>query len=415
MTHKIYTVGILFILSMFILSFNHNSSRAAEITIRQDTTITGTWLGKLKVQGTELRIVFHINKSKEGTLTATMDSPDQGANGIPVDSVIFNNRNIKLVIKAIRGFYEGKLNRDNSSISGTWHQSGSSLPLIIKKTSETKEIQKQKEPNSKPVNKAEIEEITGSWLGKLKVSGIELRIVFHIKENEQGELTAAMDSPDQGANGIPVSSIKYEKGEITLEVSSINGRYDGNLLKDSLQIKGAWSQGGRSFPLILKKNFKPIEFERPQEPKPPFPYNSEDVKFENKSAGITLAGTLTYPKTGGPFPAVVLVTGSGKQNRDEELMGHKPFLVISDYLTKRGIAVLRYDDRGAGESGGNFAAATTKDFEGDALSAVKFLTTKDNIRHDEIGIIGHSEGGLIAPMAAVDSKNVAFIVRAARF
>ncbi len=372
--------------------------------------ISGTWLGKLKVQGTELRIVFHINKNDDGTLSGTMDSPDQGANGIPVDSVISNEGNIRLVIKAVRGFYDGKLNPDNSSISGTWHQSGMSFPLVLTKTKESEKTKQKEETKSQPINKADKEALLGNWLGKLNVSGIELRIVFHIKENEDGTLTATMDSPDQGAKGIPVSSVKYKDGKITLDVSSIGGSYDGDLIKDSLTIKGAWSQGGKSIPVLLKKNFKPIEYKRPQEPEPPFPYYSEDVTFENKSAEITLTGTLTYPKTGGPFPAVLLITGSGPQNRDEEIMGHKPFLVIADYLSRRGIAVLRVDDRGVGKSTGNFSEATTKDFASDALAGVEYLKTVKEINPKDIGLIGHSEGGEIAPMVADETKDVAFIV-----
>ncbi len=249
--------------------------------------------------------------------------------------------------------------------------------------------------------------LAGTWQGSLKVSTIELRIVFNVSDST-GELASTMDSPDQDAFGIKVDSTLFENDSVYFYISAVKGYYDGVLDKDS--INGTWHQAGRSWPLVLKKSGKVEVPKRPQTPEKPYPYNEEDVTFEDSTAGITLAGTLTTPKEGGPFPAVVLVTGSGPQDRDETILGHKPFLVLSDYLTRQGIAVLRYDDRGVGKSTGNFSGATTKDFVNDALAAIDFLETRKDIRHNETGIIGHSEGGLIAPMAAVKSKDVNFIV-----
>ena len=253
-------------------------------------------------------------------------------------------------------------------------------------------------------------EIIGTWLGKLKVPGQELRIVFNIKENNNGTLTATMDSPDQGVKGIQVDTVIIFNDSIRLNVQVANGYYLARFEKDSLKLIGTWTQNGMSFPLSLSKTDKVEEIKRPQEPKKPYPYKEEEVKFENKEANIKLAGTLTLPETGNNFPAVVLITGSGPQDRNEALFNHKPFLVLADYLTRKGIAVLRYDDRGFGESEGNFGTATTKDFVSDALAAVDYLRTRKEINKNEIGLIGHSEGGLIAPWAAVKSNNIAFIV-----
>ena len=149
---------------------------------------------------------------------------------------------------------------------------------------------------------------------------------------------------------------------------------------------------------------------RPQDPEPPYPYQEEEVLFKNENAGVQLAGTLTYPFEGGPFPCVVLITGSGPQDRDETIMDHRPFLVLSDYLTRLGIAVLRYDERGVGESSGDYNTATSADFAEDARAAIDFLQTQPTIDSRRIGLIGHSEGGLIAPMIASQTTNVAFIV-----
>ena len=253
-------------------------------------------------------------------------------------------------------------------------------------------------------------DIKGIWQGTLKVSSVQLRIVFHISQDEQGNFKATMDSPDQGAKDIPVDSILYADGNMKLVVNAVPGFFQGTYIRDSASFDGTWNQMGQSSPLVLKKIEKIEEAKRPQEPKPPFPYKVENVFYENKTAGVKLAGTLTMPDKGGSFTAVLLITGSGPQNRDEELFGHKPFLVLADYLTRCGIAVLRVDDRGVGESTGNFAAATTKDFASDALAGVEYLKSRKEINPKEIGLIGHSEGGMIAPMVADETGDVAFIV-----
>jgi fermentation-respiration switch protein FrsA (DUF1100 family) len=249
--------------------------------------------------------------------------------------------------------------------------------------------------------------LPGIWQGVLRVQGFELRLVFNVAETE-GNLTATMDSPDQNAFGIKVDSAYFNNDSVYFYIAQAKGYYDGIYQKDS--ISGTWHQGGGAWPVVLKKTQKVEEPKRPQMPQKPYPYNEEEVTFTDKEAGIELAGTLTLPKEGGPFPAAVLVTGSGPQDRDETLLGHKPFLVLADYLTRHGIAVLRYDDRGVGQSAGKFSTATTQDFENDALAAVKFLENRKDIRRNETGIIGHSEGGLIAPLAAVKSSDVNFIV-----
>jgi len=252
--------------------------------------------------------------------------------------------------------------------------------------------------------------IKGSWAGKLQIQSIELRIIFNVKQDKEGELTATMDSPDQGAYGIKVDKVKFNGIDVEFNLPSITGYFKGRLIEDSLLIRGKWNQSGISLPLVLEWVEKIEKPNRPQEPKEPFPYQSEEVKFENKNANITLAGTLTLPEHGDSFPAVVLITGSGAQNRDEELLGHKPFLVLSDYLTRNGIAVLRYDERGIGESTGDFSSATSEDFAGDVLSAVEYLKSRSGINPKRIGLVGHSEGGIIAPMVALEVEDVAFIV-----
>jgi len=253
------------------------------------------------------------------------------------------------------------------------------------------------------------QDISGTWNGILKVQGTQLRLVFNITQTGKG-YCSTMDSPDQGAKGIPVTSTNYENSILKLEVSNAEIKYKGTLDKEGA-FNGTFKQGGQSFPLILTK--KKIEKEivvRPQEPIKPYPYYSEEVKFENKKDKIKLAGTLTLPEKNGKFPAVILITGSGPQNRDEELLGHKPFLVLSDFLTKNGIAVLRFDDRGTAKSTGDFKNATTFDFATDVEYAIEYLQKRKEINKDKIGLIGHSEGGIIAPIIASENKDIDFIV-----
>lgn len=253
------------------------------------------------------------------------------------------------------------------------------------------------------------QDVTGQWHGILKIQGVQLRLVFDISKTETG-FSSTMDSPDQGAKGIPVSATSFENGTLKLEVAEASIKYEGILGSDQIVV-GTFKQGGLSLPMNLSKQKTEKEkFVRPQEPIMPYPYYSEDLVFENKTVQINLAGTLTLPKKEGVFPAVVLISGSGPQNRDEALFGHKPFLVLADFLTKSGIAVLRFDDRGTALSKGNFKTATTADFATDVEAAVAYLKTRKEINKKQIGLVGHSEGGVIAPMVASQSKEVAFIV-----
>ncbi|MBI3408689.1 MAG: alpha/beta fold hydrolase [Planctomycetes bacterium] len=197
---------------------------------------------------------------------------------------------------------------------------------------------------------------------------------------------------------------------MVLALKDLGARYEGKLLDDGNTFEGKWKQGGQELGLKLMRHAKAPIFEKPQNPKKPYPYREEEVSYENKSANLTLAGTLTLPKEGGPFPVVLLITGSGPQDRDETILGHKPFLILADYLTRKGIAVLRVDDRGVGKSTGKFSPATTEDFAGDVMAGVEFLKSHKEIDPRKIGLMGHSEGGIIAPMVAVKSKDVAFIV-----
>ena len=252
--------------------------------------------------------------------------------------------------------------------------------------------------------------VTGNWQGTLNVSGTSLRIVFKISRDSLGTLAATMDSPDQGVTNIPVSNVLLEENNLKMEVKVVKCIFEGRINPDFTTIEGEWKQSGLSLPLTLKRVKKIPEIIRPQEPKKPYPYIEEEVVYENKEAGIKLSGTFTRPKSGEPFPTVLLISGSGPQDRNETVFGHHPFLVLADYLTRRGIAVLRVDDRGVGKSTGNFEGATSEDFASDVSAGIKYLKSRKDVDKEEIGLIGHSEGGIIAPMVAVRSPDVAFIV-----
>ncbi len=250
--------------------------------------------------------------------------------------------------------------------------------------------------------------VTGPWKGTLDLGVQKLRLVFNITETE-GVYSATMDSPDQGVAGIPVSRASFTEGILKISDEAMGLAYEGGLA-DGI-IKGTFRQSGLNIPLMLERGtFAEVKPVRPQMPGPPYPYNSEDVSFENMDAGITLSGTFTWPSTGKKFPAVILISGSGPQNRDEELMGHKPFLVIADHLTRNGIAVLRFDDRGTAASGGDYDSATIQDFATDASAAMDYLRSRSEVDRKKIGLLGHSEGGQIAFIVGAGRKDVAFLV-----
>jgi pimeloyl-ACP methyl ester carboxylesterase len=249
----------------------------------------------------------------------------------------------------------------------------------------------------------------GMWLGTLTFQGMDLRLVFHIAKDPEGNLSATLDSPDQGARGIPADAATLEGHRLRVEIKAIGAFYEGSYDPATGMIEGNFHQN-ITLPLNLQRVEKVPELTRPQTPRPPYPYLEEEVSYENEAAGIKLAGTLTEPRQGGPFPAALLITGSGSQDRDETIFGHKPFKVLADDLTRSGLAVLRVDDRGVGGSTGNAAGTTSEDFAGDVLAGVEYLKGRADIDPRRIGLIGHSEGGLIAPIVAARSPDIAFIV-----
>ena len=252
----------------------------------------------------------------------------------------------------------------------------------------------------------------GTWGGTLQAGATSLRLSLTIDRDSAGGLTGHLVSLDQGAARV-AASVAVAGDTVKVSMPSIGAEFAGAMSGDTLA--GIFRQGQGALPLQMTRTAAPEAvgarpaFLRPQEPKPPFPYRTREVSFESVP-GVRLAGTLTLPNGPGPFPAAVLISGSGPQDRDEALLGHRPFLVLADHLARRGIATLRYDDRGVAKSTGDFAASTSADFANDAEAAVRFLRGTPNVARDRVGVIGHSEGGIIGPAVAARSRDVAFVV-----
>jgi len=249
--------------------------------------------------------------------------------------------------------------------------------------------------------------ITGDWDGSLKVpAGIEIPLILHLTETG-----ATLDSPDQNAAGV-AATLSRNGDAVVVEVPSSKARFTATLSADGQSLAGTFAQGGMNLPARFSRRAPGAaapQRDRPQTPRPPFPYANQEVSFVG-GGGAVLAGTLSRPPGAGPFPAAVMIAGSGPQNRDETVAGHQIFAVIADRLTRAGIAVLRYDKRGVGASKGSYAQATGADFTADAEAAEAFLRGQPGIAKDRIGLIGHSEGAEIAPVVAERDPHIAFVV-----
>ncbi len=268
---------------------------------------------------------------------------------------------------------------------------------------------------------ASAQNITGTWEGELDIQGKHIPVVFHVAKDVSDKLSASFDSPSQNVFNLKCSDVIVKEDSVSILLSAVNIRYTGQLNKDYQQLNGLWFQGLGSVPLALKKTSEHawvVKEKRPQTPMKPYPYELEEVDFTNNDQSVRYGGTLTFPKiafsteTNVPakYPAIILITGSGQQDRDETLFGHKPFAVIADHLTKMGFAVLRVDDRGIGKTTGNYEQASTLDFAKDVEAGINFLAKHKRINKQKMGLLGHSEGGMIAQIVASERKDVKFII-----
>jgi pimeloyl-ACP methyl ester carboxylesterase len=361
---------------------------------------TGDWNGTLALPGAQLRLIVTISAAPGGGLSGQLESVDQApGQKLPIDSLAVTDGRLTFSMAALRVTYEGRWDAARHIFAGTFTQNGRATPFDLARGAGA----------AQPV----ISGLDGTWQARITRNGAELRLILRVATSAVGTV-ALFDSPDMMTGGLAVAGLAREGQEVRFAVPAGNTSFRGVLSADGRQMSGTWSRPG--YP-DAQTVFTRREAEaataprRPQEPHPPFPYRTEAVHIANPRApGVTLAGTLTLPQGAGPFPAAILITGSGAQDRDETLLGHRPFAVLADYLTRHGIAVLRYDDRGTAESTGAFDGATSADFATDAAAAYAWLRGRREIDRNAIGYIGHSEGGMVGPLAAPDSPGLAYMV-----
>ncbi len=361
---------------------------------------TGDWHGTIATPTGGLRLILTIRAGADGALGAELESIDQApGQKIPVSPIAIANGRMTFSIPAIGATYDGTWQPEANRFHGIFHQ-GADVPLDFERGAGA----------ANPV----VAGLDGRWQGSITRNGVDLRLVLRISTGIHGTI-ASLDSPDQMAAGVPIAELGRDHRIVTFTIPVTSSHYRGTLSDDGGRIDGVWTRAGYPDAAVNFVRAQPSAATqprlRPQTPRPPFPYRSEEVRFANPRAdGVTLAGTLTLPDGHGPFAAAILITGSGPQDRDETLLGHKPFAVLADYLTRHGIAVLRYDDRGIAGSTGTQAGATSADFATDANAAFAYLRTRREIAPNAIGFVGHSEGGMIGPLAAMDNPGVGFLV-----
>lgn len=367
----------------------------------------GHWVGELALPSGPLQIAVHFARGGGAAWTGTIDVPAQGTRQLELKVVVAAQR-IRFSNPDIPGdpTYTGTLSDDGDRITGSFRQGNATLAFFLQRTTEAV-------AKAGPIVAAGIPGtgLIGHWLGVLKPNAnLAQRIELDVRNVNPDQLDVTLISLDQQNRRMPASSLRQQGATIRLELARPVASFAGRMNADGSELSGTWTQGRRTTPLTFKRQTRSAAVPRPQEPVRPRPYAEHEARVESTTTGVTLAGTFTVPGGSGPHPAVVLLSGSGPQDRDHQVSGHSTFLVLADHLTRQGIAVLRCDDRGVGQSTGTFATALQGDFAADALAAAAWLRARPEIDPQRVGLIGLSEGGMIAPRVAVESESVAFIV-----
>ena len=362
-----------------------------------DEAAPGVWSGTMDVGVRTFRFRVEPVDVKDVASGHQLVSLDEGGQIFRLDDFLLDDSTLSFQLKQTKAAFSGKRSDDRGTVTGKWKQAGGAFDLVLKH-----------------FDKAPVEAPTEVWTGKLSTLLQKLDVRVRVYQQADGTEQVRFDSVSQKTGGFKAIR-KVEGQKWTIEVKVVGGVFAGTANATGTEVKGTWTQGGAPLDLTLIREMTPVPevapvVLRPQTPLPPFPYAIEEVSFVNSAEGLTLAGTLTLPKTGSSFGAAILISGSGPQDRDESLLEHKPFWIIADHLTRNGIAVLRFDDRGTAGSTGNFAQATSENFANDVEAALEFLRKDQRIDPRRIGLIGHSEGGLVAPLVAARRKDVAFIV-----
>ncbi len=366
----------------------------------------GEWEGSMTLPNRAMipfSVVISVND--DGSQTATITIPEQGVFEQALDEVTFDDNSISFAWNDIGAAFEGRLGANRKAIVGTVQQRGLTYPFKLTR------------PEPRPAFDDFIPREEQRWRGVAKLPGLDLKfmVTFTPVPADTG-WTGVVDIPIQNIEALPLRDVRFDDEvhfTIQLDAASAPPPAVFRLRRTGAETaSGTFTQAGSQFLVELSQITDPnerVELDRPQTPQPPFPYAAREVKYQSDVDGVTIAGTLTIPEGDGPHPAVLMITGSGAQDRDETLMGHKPFFVIADHLTRRGIAVLRVDDRGVGESGGDIMETTAETNVRDIITGVDFLAEQPEIDSSRIGLIGHSEGGWLAPIAASRDDDIAFM------
>ena len=368
-------------------------SRAADAP-----ALTGQWHATLQTAAGALALELTVTQSAQGVLAASLESLDQNpGEPIRVSQVKLDQDRLTLSIDSLSAKYEGRYDAAKDQWDGQWRQ-GRTLSLVWLRG----------RAPSTPL----ISGLDGDWNATLERNGASLRLILHVLTDKRGT-RARMDSPDMGLVGMDVTELRREGTRVHLRVPLASVSFDATLDETGRILGGSWRRAGMAevqLRFTRAAAAAPAADQRRQTPRAPLGYSVTPVHFASTAAEIMLSGTLTRPFSSDACPAVVLLSGTGPQDRDEAMFGHRPFWVLADYLTRRGIAVLRVDDRGVGGSGGVFERAKNADFAADARSAVAFLAQQPGIDAGAIGLIGHSQGGAVATLAAAHNRSVAYLV-----
>jgi uncharacterized protein len=394
-------VLLVFVQGMLFAGQHPISISSAVAQVSEHGLDSQVWYGEMEAHGRQFRFVMTTWLDETGKRNGKLISKDEGEQEFELDKVVVTDSDLQFELPSTKATFKGKAEPGEKKFKGAWKQRGASIDLEFNAVEAV--------PEDKP------DEV---WVGDLKAGFQQIKMQMRVYRDGDGKTRAFFDSLSQKAGGF-IAEWKANDNEISISVPAVGGEFKGKLSEDGESLAGHWKQGS-SFPLTLKRASEPAPYKvlsRPQNPVGEPGYRVEEVTFENPRAGIRLAGTLTFPgdpKDSEPpaikYPSAILISGSGPQDRDETLLGHKPFWVLADYLTRNGIAVLRFDERGVGKSTGDFAGSTSENFADDVRSAMDFLKQHPVIDPEKIGLIGHSEGGLVAPMVAAESPDVAWII-----
>ncbi len=386
---------------------------ACGLTLAQDPasqTATGRWRGSIEIPGQQLGVIVDLVRAGDDW-KGSIDIPSQGARNAPLSGVAVVDRAVSFALEGLPGdpLFRGKLSDDGKTLSGVFRQGPGQFPFRLTRQEGVAEADLGPNQPSRPsVEGVPGEGFAGVWLGDIEGGAVQLRLLVRLAQDGEGRWSGSIDSLDQGAAGLKIADIEIKNDLLRFSMARPPAAYEGLLAPDGSSINGLWSQNGAEMPLVLHRQQGEPDTARAQDPKAPLPYDEIEVRYDG--AGVELAGTLSVPPGDGPFPAVLLLTGSGPQDRNETVMGHRPFLVLADALTREGVAVLRVDDRGVGGSTGDVLASTIDDYAADALAGVAFLTARAEVDARRIGLIGHSEGCWTAALAASRSADAAFVV-----